>query len=307
MRSRSIIRVDGSGSGWSTVPAGSAPTLITNDLPSPTTSIPVASVAGFAVGNWIVLRADATDAFIAEHNMTDLWGGLGGNLGGVIFVRQITAIDDAARTLTIDAPTRYYLKTRDNARVHQAVPHVEEVGLEDFSIGNREHAAAGSRTGWGEEDYGTAANGAFDAHSSYAIAFRRARNSWISNVVTYRSSVNTMNTHLLSNGILLENCRGVTVRNCDFQRPLYGGGGGNGYMYRIQASNECLIRDSAARHNRHGFVFSPMACQVSPRPAVSSARLNLSVDCDSVVQKPPYSLSSTLTMPVKPDSANSAP
>ena len=38
-----------------------------------------------------------------------------------------------------------------------------------------------------------------------------------------------------------------------------------------------------------------MVCQVSPSPAVSSLRSNLSVDCDSVVQKPPYSLSSTLT------------
>ena len=260
MRSKQIIRVDGSGSNWSAVPAGSPQPLITSDLLSPTTSIPVASVTGFAVGDWIMLRATVTDAFIAEHNMTDLWGGLGGNLGGVMFHRQIMAIDAATQTLTIDIPIRYYLKTRDNARIHLAVPHVEEVGLEDFSIGNREHASSGSSTGWGEENYTTAGNGAYDAHASFAIALRRARNCWISNVATYRPSVNTLNTHLLSNGILLENCRSVTIRGCDFQRPLYGGGGGNGYMYRLQNSNDCLVRDSAARYNRHGFVFSHMAC-----------------------------------------------
>ena len=260
MRGKSIIRVDGSGSAWAALPAGVSAVSIRADLPGPTSTIPVASAAGFAVGDWIVLRADATDAFVAEHNMTDLWAGQGGALGGVMFLRQITAIDGPGATLTIDVPIRYYLKTRDNARVHRAVPHVDEVGLEDLSIGNREHPASANRTGWGEEDYATAGNGAFDVHGSFAIAFRRARNSWISNVTTYRPSTNRLNTHLLSNGVLLENCRGVTVRNCDFQRPLYGGGGGNGYMYRVQASNECLIRDSAARYNRHGFVFSHMAC-----------------------------------------------
>jgi hypothetical protein len=260
MRSRSIIRVDGSGSSWATVPSGSPQPLITADLPGPTTSVPVASVAGFAAGDWILLRADVTDAFVAEHNMTDLWGGRGGSMTPLMFLRQITAIDEPSQRLTIDVPIRYYLKTRDNARVHKAVPHVEEVGLEDFSIGNREHATSNNSTGWGEEDYNTAGNGAYDAHASYTIAFRRVRNSWISNVASYRPGVNTRNTHLLSNGILLDNCRGVTVRNCDFQRALYGGGGGNGYMYRLQSSNECLVRDSAARYNRHGFVFSHMAC-----------------------------------------------
>jgi hypothetical protein len=169
-------------------------------------------------------------------------------------------VEIAASRLTIDVPIRYYLKTRDNARVHRAVPHLEEVGLEDFSIGNREHPSAGSRTGWAEEDYNTAGNGSYDTHDSFAIAFLRVRHAWISGVASYRPAGNALNTHLLSNGILLQNCRSVTVRNCDFQRPLYGGGGGNGYMYRLQGSNECLVRECAARYNRHGFVFSHMAC-----------------------------------------------
>ncbi|MBI5694091.1 MAG: hypothetical protein HZC55_28785 [Verrucomicrobia bacterium] len=260
MRGKYIIRVEGSTSSWSTVPAGSPQPRLTEDLPGPATVIPVAATTGFAVGDWVVLRADATDAFVAEHNMTDLWAGQGSSLGGVMFLRQVVAVDATASRIMIDVPTRYYLKTRDNARVHRAVPHVEEVGLEDFAIGNREHPQAASRTGWGEEDYNTAGNGSYDVHGSFAIAFLRGRNSWISGVASYRPPGNGLNTHLLSNGILLQNCRGITVRSCDFQRPLYGGGGGNGYMYRLQASNECLVRDSAARYCRHGFVYSHMAC-----------------------------------------------
>ena len=260
MRGRQILRVEGASTRWTTVPSGSPQPLIRSDLLSPTTVIPVASVAGFLVGDWVVVRADATDAFVAEHNMSDLWAGYGSALGGVQFLRQVTAIDADAGTLTIDVPTRYYLKTRDNARVHKAVAHVEEVGLEDFSICNREHATASAGTGWGENDYTVAGTGAYDAHDCYAIGLRRARNCWIARVTTSRPAVNTGLSHILSNGILLENCRSVTVRDCDFQRPLYGGGGGNGYMYRLLGSNECLLLNCAARYNRHGFVMSLMSC-----------------------------------------------
>lgn len=260
MRGREVLRVEGSTSRWSSVPSGSPQPLITLDLMNPSTTLPVTSVAGFAVGDWVVVRADATDAFIAEHNMTDLWAGLGSALGGVQFLRQVTAIDATTNTLTIDVPTRYYLKVRDNARVHKAVAHLEEVGLEDFSIGNREHPGATSSTGWGENDYTVTGTGAYEAHGCYAIALRRARNCWVARVGTYRPSSNIGLSHILSNGLLLENCRGVTVQDCDFQRPLYGGGGGNGYMYRLLGSNECLLVNCAARYNRHGFVMSLMSC-----------------------------------------------
>ncbi|MES2697695.1 MAG: glycosyl hydrolase family 28-related protein [Verrucomicrobiota bacterium] len=281
MRSKNIIRVLGSSSTWSTVPAGSPQPTITSNLLSPTTSIPVSSVTGFAVNDWVILRADATDAFIAEHNMADVWAGMNSTLGGPMFLRKITAIDATNLRLTVDVPIRYYLKTRDNARVHKAVAHVEEVGLEDFSIGNREHANSSLTTGWGENDHEVSGTGAYDVHASYAVQLTRARNCWISNIATYRPMVNTKDAHILSNGVLLDNCRGVTVRHCDFQRPLYGGGGGNGYMYRIQRTNESLLTDCAARFNRHPFVFSHMStsgnvihggiAQVSKMQAVTPA------------------------------------
>jgi hypothetical protein len=257
MRNKQIIQVTGSTSSWKIVPSGSPVPTITSNLLTPTATIPVSSVAGFAVGNWVVLRANATDAFVAEHNMLDIWGGQGNALEGVMFLRQITAINTGSKTLTVDVPIRYYLKTRDSARVHLAVPHVTEVGLENFAIGNREHPGT---SGWAPDDFNDTTKSAYDVHGSKAIHLQRARNCWISNVKSYRPSVNTRNAHVLSNGIQLTQCRGVTMLNCDFQRCLYGGAGGNGYMYRLQASNECLIKDSAARFNRHGFVFSHMQC-----------------------------------------------
>jgi hypothetical protein len=261
MRRKHIISVQSNGpegnANWGTKPEGSPEVLITHDLLSPTTTVHVADVAGFAVGDWITLRADASDEFIAEHNMTDLWGGKGAGLGGVMFHRQITAISSTEKTLTIDVPIRYYLKMRDEARVHQAVPHLEEIGLEDFSIGNREHPGA---TGWEHEDYRTGeTKSAYEVHLAYAIVFRMARNCWVRDVASYRPAVNTTKTHILSDGIGLNSCRGVTLRNCDFQWPQFGGGGGNGYMYRLTNAQESLLENCAARYNRHGFVFSHMS------------------------------------------------
>lgn len=257
MRSKQILLIQGSGPDWHTKPDGSPETLLTRDLLTPTTLIPVASVAGFQVGDWITLRADATDAFAAEHHMADLWDGKGDALGGVMFQRRITAIDAANNTLSIDVPLRYYLKMRDHARVHKTGVQVEEVGVESLSVGNREHPGT---TGWTEDDYQKAENSSYAIHGANAITFERARNCWMRDVASYHPSVNTSPTHILSNGILLHQCRGVTVENCDFEHSQYGGGGGNGYMYRLTDAQECLLNNCISRYTRHGFVFSSMAC-----------------------------------------------
>ncbi len=257
MRSRDIIRVDSPGSGWATIPSGSPEVSIRSDLLGPTTEIPVDSVDGFAPGDWIILRADPTQAFKEEHNMGDLWGDQG--VGpGVFFIRQIHAIDETDDILHIDVPTRYYLKTRDDARVHLAGPHIDEVGLEDFSIGNVEHPNHASATGWGTGDYNVEGTGAHDVHASYALRLTRVRNSWIRNVHTYRPPENTLNAHVLSNALRIGNSVAVTVQDSHFQRAMYSGGGGNAYMVRITNAQEVLVKDTVVGYNRHGFVYSHM-------------------------------------------------
>jgi hypothetical protein len=259
MRLKSIILVQGAEERWKVEPAKGPVVLITSDLLSPTRDIPVEGVEGFKAGDWVILRADATDAFIAEHNMADKWGGKGERLGGVIFQRQILSIDSDKKMLSVDVPIRYYLKTRDRARVHAAPFHVEEVGIEDLSIGNVEHPKTTELQGWGLTDFAVDGTPAHDVHACAAITFNHARNSWISNVATWHPPGNTTNARILSNGIVLSECRGVTVQNCDFEYALYGGGGGNAYMYRLHYSNECLVKDCLSGNSRHGFVVAGMA------------------------------------------------
>lgn len=257
MNRKDIIRVDAPTAGWANVPDGSPVASIRHDLMGPTKEIPVDDAAGFSPGDWIVVRADATDPFKAEHNMEDLW--VGQNLGpGVLFIRQILYIDEESDALFIDVPTRYYLKTRDDARVHLLHPQLEEVGLEDFSIGNVEHPEHNASSGWGTGDYNEDGAHAEDVHASYAIRVARLRNGWIRNVHTYRPAENSLDAHVLSNAVRIDNSVNVTVEDSHFQRAMYAGGGGNAYMLRVTNAQEILMRDTTVGYNRHGFVFSSM-------------------------------------------------
>lgn len=252
MRSKSIILLTGpSAAGFYSSGAGS--TTITQDLMGPTMQIPVASTNGFAVGQWVVVRADCTDAWITEHGEPD-WIGYGSTLRGVAYFRRVVAL--AANTITINTPTRYYLKTRDNARVVRlSSSPLMGCGLEEFSIGNVQH----NGTGWAEDDYTVVGTAGYDVDDSFAIRVVRARDCWMRNVGTFQAAGNTTTCHLLSNGILLNESSQLTLTNVNFQRAQYGGGGGNGYMYRLQNANECLLDNCKSTFTRHGFVFSHMA------------------------------------------------
>lgn len=252
MRGKTVIQVSPTAGGsWTSVP--SSKTLVTRDLPSPTRTVPVENTSLFKVGDWVVVRQRMSEAWIAEHKETD-WAGMASQFTGIAYCRRILSIDAAAKTLEIDVPTRYAMLVRDTAMVYLAPAMIEETGVERLSMGNVQDTAT---TGWGENDYGTAGTGAYDAHDSWLVRFDRVRNGWIRGLETFQPAGNTTTAHLLSNGIQLNQTRGVTVDSCHLQRPQYGGGGGNGYMIRVMG-NENLIRDTRSTHARHGFVLSGM-------------------------------------------------
>lgn len=256
MRARAVLAVRAPGGGnWRT--ETSPPVAITADLPGPARSIPVADASGFSVGEWVVLRADATPEYMADLNMTDLWGSPEARsaLGGPLFYRKITAVDAERAVIEIDAPTRFILLTRDNARVARTTAFLEEVGLEDFSIGNLQHPGD---TGWGEGDYRDPSRSAYDTHASWLVRWQGVRDSWMRSVHSFRPAANTKPVHMLSNGVVLISARGITLEDVEMQRPQYGGGGGNGYMIRFSAAQECLALHCRVLFNRHGFVFSGM-------------------------------------------------
>lgn len=243
------IRPD-SGAYWHSALKGTT-REITVDLLEPTMEIPVADVSPFAVGDWIVVRSDATDAFIDEHDMEGRWDS---SLAGPTFYRRIVAVNAVANTITIDIPTRYPLKTRDNARVYKTVGrHIEEIGLEDFSIGMRENR----KDGWGSADYEDEGTGAYEVHRSYAVYFKQVANAWVQRVGSYRPQTNTKNVHIHSNGLNIFESRSITVRNTNFSNPQSLAGGGNGYCYTA-AGGDSLFEQNVAANCRHAYSLKKM-------------------------------------------------
>lgn len=246
MRNKEVIKVRPSTGDWEYALGGTT-TFLTSDLTLPTSVLSVQDVSGFSTGEYVVVRTDATADFIADHGMTGQWDG---SLDGVMFYRQVVGIDPGAGTLTIDIPTRYWMKTRDNARVYKAAPPAQEVGVEDLSISMAENTTPGFEDG----DYDVTGTGAYEVHNSHMIEFYHALNCWVRRVNSHRHPSNPSDVHMLSMGILMQRSRGVTVEDCVMQKPLYQGGGGNGYMFRLRG-NDCLVRDCEAIEGRHNYTF----------------------------------------------------
>ncbi len=225
---------------------------ITADLPGPTRRIPVANTSGFSPGGFVRLQWAFTDDWIAEHDQEEWWGGTNNRPADARYLREIISVNSSEGWIEVDVPTRYAMKPRDNARVIPVSGLLSNVGVESLSIGNVQHPG----TTWGSEDYNDSSKPAFNVHLSHLIRLNNVRDSWITDVHSKRAAENTSTAHMLSNGIRLLNSYRVTLRNCAMRRSQYGGGGGNGYMYRLQHSNEILLERCIADFSRHGFVVS---------------------------------------------------
>lgn len=254
MRNSEIIRVRPPHWGRWTDEASASVLLVRDEL-GPSKSLKLASVARFAAGDWVVLHNPTTVEFVEELKMGAGSDGVDWTqqlvpLRGPRMLRQIVSVDQESQEIRLDVPTRWSLTVRDAARVYKAVPQLEEVGIEHLSIGNRSVPGEG----WGESDYNQNSKAASHTHESFLIELVGVSNGWIRNVHSYNPG-NENGVRILSNGIKLDWCRNVTLYQIRMSHAQYGGGGGNGYMIRLNAANECLISESEVGFSRHGIVF----------------------------------------------------
>lgn len=252
-RGKQVIYITGPGaSPWDT-PVGNT-VLVSQDIPHSSFTIPLDDVSGFGVGDMIIIATDCTPEFITEHQANEFWSS---DVKGQRYCRIIKAIDANQKTIEIDIPTRYLIKTRDNARVYKVKKHIQGCGIEELAIGNIQHAGI---NGVSDDDltFMTEGNPAYELHFTHLITFRNVHNSWMRNVVSFSPEGNTNNIHMLSNAVRLLESRNVTVSNCSFSNPQYRGGGGNGYMYTIEG-NDCLVTQCYARGARHNYSYKSMS------------------------------------------------
>lgn len=246
MRNLATIRICGLN------PTEGATVAIVADITTPAQRIHLADASSFAPGNLIEVLRDFTAAWILEHGQQAYWNAGTDIPAPANYRRLVTAVNTTENWIEIDIPLRYSCLTRDNARVRKLSGRIMECGIEDLSIGNVQHS--GSQ--WGETDHEVAGTAAYDVAFSWVIDVQQAMDCWVSNVRSFQPAGNTSSCHNPSNGIRLGSSKNITVKDCHFQRPQYGGGGGNGYIYRLQSADDCLVADCTAEFNRHGFVVS---------------------------------------------------
>lgn len=250
MRGKTLFSFSAEGASWDS-PAGKEVRL-TSDIYPHATAIPVENAGEFAEGDLVIIKSDVTDGFRMEHKAGTEWDEL---TKGIHFIRTVTGINPEAGIVYIDVPARYFLKTRDNARIYRINRQLSECGMEDLSFGNIQHPET---EGWGEEDYRTEGNGSYYVHGSHILEFRNAENCWARRLATFRPEGNDPEVHILSNCLLIYDSRFITVEKCNFQRSQAEGGGGNGYMYTLWG-NDCMIKDCHAEHGRHNYDFKGMS------------------------------------------------
>ncbi|PTY06784.1 hypothetical protein DB346_00550 [Verrucomicrobia bacterium LW23] len=241
---------------WGAEKAPIPSTPITADLPNQSDTVPVADASIFSTGDIVILRSDLTQRFIDELGMTGKWqpaGALSPNRT-LMFCRRVTSVDTAAKTIRLDAPTRFRMKTDDMARVVK-IPGkmISESGLRDFSVGMKQHPG----TGFEENDFDVKGTAGYEVHGSTAIQFAFAENCWAYRVNSYGPAGNAPDVHILSNGMRISRSRYVTLQGCDWKHAQYKGGGGNGYHFTVHGQ-ENLVLDCKAEGGRHNYSFGTM-------------------------------------------------
>ncbi|MGE9295335.1 MAG: glycosyl hydrolase family 28-related protein [Puniceicoccales bacterium] len=245
---------------WNVV-GGEDKVLLSDDVMNPSKVIPVVDASKFAAGDRIIIRMDPTEDWVEGHGEESNWGGSNlSKIGEIMYLRTVESVNNFTNKITVNIPIRYYLKERDAPYVYKKKFLIEGVGIEDLSIGNKQRTGSG----WDTNDYDVGGTNASKVHGSYAIEMLGVVNGWIRNVNSFNMdstgvSGGEVNPHIGSNGIRLKECSAITVRDCHFQRPQYGGGGGNGYMFRLDNSNECLLYKCTAEYSRHGYSITGMA------------------------------------------------
>lgn len=259
MRQSSVIGVISDEAGmWATPPVESMANLAADAIAG-SREVKVTNPVDFAAGDLVVVRTEATDAWLAEHGNPRNWTAQ--SFDATTHLRRVEEVRPDG-TLVVDIPFRTDVLMRDRgdlANVFHARRHLSGVGIEDLSIGMRPHASNSTLT--------------YDTHEASAIRLRNVTDSWVRRVSSFKPTSSPY--HLLSVGIWLDNTKNVTLRDCIMALPQSrGAGNGNGYIVR---GSDNLIDSCAAIQSRHAYSFgyvhstgNVVRRSVSARPSLNS-------------------------------------
>lgn len=241
--------------GWIQMDSKSA--KIKSNIDFPSRIIPVDDASLFTTNDPIIIQGDFTESFIAEHDNTGIWK-TNWRPYAYKFRRSVVNVDVDKNKITIDVPTRYRIKTSDNARVYKTTRGLSEIGIEHMSFGMIRHPDE-----W-EGDESLAIYKQID-HNILMI-IENVRNSWLYDIGSYEPRENdgkpTDNTkygkydvEILNRIIEMRQSRFITVKNFFFKNMQVDGGGdsgGQGYGITLHA-NEVLIENGTLQKVKKPF------------------------------------------------------
>jgi hypothetical protein len=207
------------------------------------TSIAVNDASAFGIGDDVAIGFVISPEFIAEHSMTGTWQAFNDSWQ-TFFRRTVVAIDTTSspQAIKIDVPLRYPIKLRDNASVRRERGYLTGVGVESLGVAD----AATWDDAWSND-------------RNHVLEIAHSTDSYVRDVQSFLSpgapaSGNGSGAHLMSGGILVRESKRITIQNTEMSAAQNRGGGGNGYLFEIQRSNEVLTVDSKGTAGRHNFI-----------------------------------------------------
>ena len=206
--------------------------LLTQDALSRSHNVFVENATELSPDQDVALGWIISPEFVEEHGMAQYWEAFN-DRWVPFFRRDITTITEDI--VSLDVPTRYNGKLRDQASLRIESGYLFECGIQDIGVSNaidRDLAQTYDR--------------------AHAIQMEEVKDCWIQNVYSFKAP--NQEEHLQSGGIKILSSKRVTISDSNMQKAQNRGGGGNGYLFEISQSSEILIKDSVGSHGRHNFI-----------------------------------------------------
>ena len=216
---------------------------LVEDAPNRAWAVRVADVSGLAVGDDVQIGWFISEAFVAEHGMSETWKAFN-DTWQPFFHRTIVAIDTDVDppSVQLDVPLRYPALTRDSATLRKVSGYLSECGVEDLGLANA-----------------IAYADAWTLNQVHVLGFDRVKDSWIRGVRSFASPLAPSEglgagAHVQSSGIIVRNAKRVSVVDSHIGAAQNRGSGGNGYLFELRQSSEVLFADCSAEDGRHNFI-----------------------------------------------------
>jgi hypothetical protein len=217
--------------------------LLVTDAPNRQDFVEVEEGADFQVGDDVHIGWVISPEFVSEHQMTGTWQAFN-DTWQPFFHRNVTAVDTTSQPTRIylDVPLRYRAQTRDQASIKKVSGYLEQVGVEELSLGNA--------TDWAT---------AWSLMQVHVLNMIGVKDAWVDRVASFNppsspGSGNGKDDHLQNSGLMVKLSKRVTVSDSHLSYAQNRGGGGCGYLFEIRQSSEVLFRDCVGIAGRHNFI-----------------------------------------------------